>query len=306
MRGGWSRFRRNEAAVWATGGLGALVAFCLLAPVVSPYDPYEVDFSQKLELPSIQHWMGTDFFGRDLLERMALGGRLSMFIAFAALAIILLLGLVYGTIAGAAGGRLDEVMMRGLDALFAIPRLPGILIILVLIGENGNVFTVILALSLFSWMTTARLVRGQIVSLKQNDYVRAARALGARRHQVVLRHIVHNMFGILLVAVVLELPGVILNEAFISVLGLGINPPTATWGNIAHDALGLSNAYFLVLPSVAIALFAIAVNFVADGLQDALDPRRESIGATTAWSPLQGFIRPSARVTEASPGSVAQ
>jgi ABC-type dipeptide/oligopeptide/nickel transport system permease subunit len=304
VRGGWRRFRRNEAAVPATIGLGALVLFCLVAPPTSPYDPYKVDFNQKLELPSFQHWMGTDFFGRDLLERMALGGRLSMFIALVAIVIILLLGLVYGTIAGAVGGKVDELMMRVLDGLFAIPRLPGILIILVLVGENGNVLTVILALSLFSWMTTARLVRGQIVSLKQNDYVRAARALGARRHQVVVRHIVRNMFGILLVAVVLELPGVILNEAFISVLGLGINPPTATWGNIAHDALGLSNAYFLVLPSVAIALFAIAVNFVADGLQDALDPRRESIGATSAWSPLQGFLRPAARVTEPSPGSV--
>jgi ABC-type dipeptide/oligopeptide/nickel transport system permease subunit len=303
VSGGWSRFRRNEAAVWALGGLGLLVAFCLLAPIISPYDPYEVKFAKKLELPNPKHWLGTDFFGRDLLERMALGGRLSMFIAFAAIVIILLIGLTYGTIAGVVGGKLDELMMRGLDALFAIPRLPGILIILVLVGANGNVGTVILALSLFSWMTTARLVRNQIVSIKQNDYVRAARALGARPYQVVVRHIVRNIFAILLVAVVLELPGVILNEAFVSVLGLGINPPTATWGNIAQEALGLSNPYFLILPSAAIAMFAVAVNFVADGLQDALDPRRESVGATTAWSPLHGFIRPAARVTAPSPGS---
>jgi oligopeptide transport system permease protein len=303
VKGGWARFRANEAAVWASLGLVALVLFSLFAPIISPYDPYEVKFADKLELPSLEHWLGTDFFGRDLLERMALGGRLSMLIALAAVAIILLLGLVYGTIAGTVGGRLDELMMRALDALFAVPRLPGILIILVLVGENGNVGTVVLALSLFSWMTTARLVRNQIVSLKQNDYVRAARALGARRHQVVVRHIVRNMFGILLIAVVLELPGVILNEAFVSVLGLGINPPTATWGNIAQEALGLSNAYFLILPSAAIALFAVAVNFVADGLQDALDPRRDNVGADTAWSPLHGFIRPAARATAPSPGS---
>jgi ABC-type dipeptide/oligopeptide/nickel transport system permease subunit len=273
------------------------VAFCLLAPVVSPYDPYKIDFGQKLELPGVRHWLGTDFFGRDLLERMALGGRLSMYIALLALLIILLIGLAYGMIAGVVGGRLDELMMRVLDGLFAVPRLPGILIILILVGENGNAYTVVLALSLFSWMTTARLVRNQIVSLKQNDYVRAARALGARSHQTVLRHVIPNTFGILVVAVVLELPGVILNEAFVSVLGLGINPPTATWGNIAHDALGLSNAYFLMLPSAAIALFAIAVNFLADGLQDALDPRRESIGSISAWSPLQGFLRPAGRAS---------
>jgi oligopeptide transport system permease protein len=143
-------------------------------------------------------------------------------------------------------------------------------------------------------------MRGQIAALKQNDYVRAARALGARPYQVLLRHLVPNTFGILLVAVLLELPGVILNEAFVSVLGLGLNAPIATWGNIAQEGLGRSNPYFLVLPSAAIVLFAVAVNFVADGLQDALDPRRESVGASAAWSPLHGFIRPATRVTPTS------
>jgi oligopeptide transport system permease protein len=286
----WRRFRHSRAAMWATGGLGLLVLFCLLAPVLSPYDPYAVDFSMKLQLPSPRHLFGTDFFGRDLLERMALGGRASMFIALVAIAIIFVIGVLYGALAGLAGGKLDELMMRILDGLFAVPRLPGILIILVLVGPNGNIFTVILAVSLFSWMATARLVRGQILALKQNDYIRAARALGARPHQVLLRHLVPNTFGVLLVAVLLELPGVILNEAFVSVLGLGINPPAATWGNIAQEGLGRSNPYFLILPSLAIVLFAVAVNFVADGLQDALDPRRDH-AATSAWSPLQGFIR---------------
>ena len=303
MRAAYQRFRSNGAAVWGAAGLGALVLFCLVAPVLSPYDPYAVDFGDKLRLPSPKHLLGTDFFGRDLLERMALGGRNSMFIALVAIGIILILGLVYGAVAGLAGGKLDELMMRVLDALFAVPRLPGVLIILVLVGANGNIFTVILALSLFSWMTTARLVRAQITTLKENDYVRAARALGARPHQVLFRHLVPNTLGILLVAVLLELPGVILNEAFVSVLGLGLNAPTATWGNIAQEGLGRSNPYFLVLPSAAIALFAVAVNFVADGLQDALDPRRENVGAGGAWNPLQGFIRPAARVTAASPGS---
>jgi ABC-type dipeptide/oligopeptide/nickel transport system permease subunit len=294
----WRRFQRNRAAMWATGGLALLVLFCLVAPMLSPYDPYAVDFSQKLQLPSPRHLLGTDFFGRDLLERMALGGRASMFIAVVAIAVILVLGVLYGALAGLAGGKLDELMMRILDGLFAVPRLPGILIILVLIGPNGTIFTVILAVSLFSWMATARLVRGQIVSLKQSDYIRAARALGARPHQILVRHLVPNTFGVLLVAVLLELPGVILNEAFVSVLGLGINPPRATWGNIAQEGLGRTNPYFLVLPSFAIVLFAVAVNFVADGLQDALDPRRDH-AATSAWSPLQGFIR----APRAAPGT---
>jgi oligopeptide transport system permease protein len=301
---GWRRFRRNGAAVWAAAGLGALVLFCLVAPRISPYDPYAVDFGQRLETPTPTHLLGTDFFGRDLLERMALGGRASMFIALVAIAIILVLGLAYGALAGLAGGTLDGLMMRTLDALFAIPRLPGILIILVLVGANGNIFTVILAVSLFSWMTTARLVRGQIASLKKNDYIRAARALGARRGQILLRHFVPNTFAILLVAVLLELPSVILNEAFVSVLGLGINPPAATWGNIAQEGLGRSNPYFLALPSAAIVLFAVAVNFIADGLQDALDPRRDFVSTSGAWTPLQGFIRTPARPT-AAPSEVS-
>jgi oligopeptide transport system permease protein len=210
--------------------------------------------------------------------------------------IILVLGLLYGAVSGLAGRKVDDLMMRIVDGLFAIPRLPWVLIVLVLIGANGSIFTVILALSLFSWMTTARLVRSQILALKQNDFVRAARALGARRHHIFLRHLVPNTFGVLLVAVLLELPGIILGEAFVSVLGLGINAPAATWGNIAQDGLSRNNPYFLILPSAAIALLAVAVNFIADGLQDAFDPRREGASQAAGWNPLTGFVRTSGRV----------
>ena len=282
--------------MWAAVGLGALILFCLVAPPLSPYDPYAVDFSQKLETPTLRHLLGTDLFGRDLLERMALGGRTTMFIALMATGIILVLGLLYGAVSGLAGRKVDDLMMRIVDGLFAIPRLPWVLIVLVLIGANGSIFTVILALSLFSWMTTARLVRSQILALKQNDFVRAARALGARRHHIFLRHLVPNTFGVLLVAVLLELPGIILGEAFVSVLGLGINAPAATWGNIAQDGLSRNNPYFLILPSAAIALLAVAVNFIADGLQDAFDPRREGASQAAGWSPLTGFVRTSGRV----------
>jgi ABC-type dipeptide/oligopeptide/nickel transport system permease subunit len=178
MRAAWGRYRGNRSAVWAAVGLGALILFCLVAPPLSPYDPYAVDFSQKLETPTPRHLLGTDLFGRDLLERMALGGRTTMFIALMATGIILVLGLLYGAVSGLAGRKVDDLMMRIVDGLFAIPRLPWVLIVLVLIGANGSIFTVILALSLFSWMTTARLVRSQILALKQNDFVRAARAPG--------------------------------------------------------------------------------------------------------------------------------
>ena len=296
MRAAWGRYRGNRSAVWAAVGLGALILFCLVAPPLSPYDPYAVDFSQKLETPTPRHLLGTDLFGRDLLERMALGGRTTMFIALMATGIILVLGLLYGAVSGLAGRKVDDLMMRIVDGLFAIPRLPWVLIVLVLIGANGSIFTVILALSLFSWMTTARLVRSQILALKQNDFVRAARALGARRHHIFLRHLVPNTFGVLLVAVLLELPGIILGEAFVSVLGLGINAPAATWGNIAQDGLSRNNPYFLILPSAAIALLAVALNFIADGLQDAFDPRREGASQAAGWSPLTGFVRTSGRV----------
>jgi ABC-type dipeptide/oligopeptide/nickel transport system permease subunit len=268
------RYARNRPAVAGAFVVLLVVGACLLVPVLSPHDPYAIDFSQRTQWPSAEHPLGTDLFGRDLFTRMALGGRTTLLVASGAVALILLIGLVYGIVAGVAGGRVDEVMMRVLDGLLALPRLPVMIVILVFVGLRANLWTLVFALAIVNWMVTARLVRTQIVTLREQPFVRAARGLGAGWGQIAVRHLAPNALGVLVIAVFLELPGVVLGEAFVSVLGLGVNPPDATWGNIAQEGIERGRLYLVVLPSAAIGLVAVAANFVADGLHDALDPRR--------------------------------
>lgn len=268
-----------------TGKLGllvllAVVGACVLIPVFSPYDPNDADFSQIGLAPSLEHPLGTDDFGRDVLTRLAAGGQTTLVIAGGALAIVLILGVLYGLVSGLAGGLVDTVLMRLLDGLMAIPRLPVSIVILVLLSLRAqNVQTVILALGVVNWMITARLVRGEVISLKKRDYVRAAQALGAGRSAIARRHIVPNALGIVVVALLLELPALIVGEALIAVLGLGPEAPTPTWGNIALEGIRFGNLWLVFLPSAAIAVFAVAANLAADGLHDALDPRRWPPGA---------------------------
>lgn len=255
----------------------AIVAYCVLWPVLSPYDANDVDFDRARQPPSLAHPLGTDQFGRDLLTRLAEGGRTSLAIAAIALGVILAIGLLYGTIAAVAGGKIDAAMMRVVDGLFAIPRLPVAIVILVALRLNAqNVQSVALALSIVSWMLTARLVRGQVLSLKTRDYVTAARALGARWSSIARRHLIPNSAGILLIALFLELPTVVLGEAFLAVLGLGPEAPTATWGNIAQEGLHFARIWDMFLASAMIAVFAVSANVVVDGLHDVLDPRRQA------------------------------
>lgn len=284
----WRRFTGHRAALAALAALALLAVYCGLWPVVTPFDPYDVDFAQKLQLPSLHHPFGTDLFGRDLLTRMALGGRISVGVALGAAAVVAVVGLAYGGIAGFAGGRVDETMMRVLDGLFAIPRLPFYIVFLVVMaGRDTGVWTLIVALSAVSWLATARLVRMQVVSLRSSDYVRAARSVGARGPHVLLRHVAPNTLAILLVGVLLELPALLLGEALVSVLGLGPNPPTATWGNIAQEGIVHHRIWAVLLPSIAITGFAVCASFVADGVQEALDPRRDR----EPLRPMRGFAR---------------
>jgi ABC-type dipeptide/oligopeptide/nickel transport system permease subunit len=281
-------FLRNPTACLGAVILLLLVAYCVLVPLLSPYDPNDADFSVGRQSPSAEHWLGTDQYGRDIFTRLAAGGRTTLLIAGAALALILVLGVAYGATSGMLGGKVDAAMMRLLDGLIAIPRLPVSIVILVFLGLRAqNIQSVVLALAIVNWMITARLVRGEVVLLKKQDYVRAAQAVGAGRGAVARRHIVPNAFGIVLVALFLELPAVILGEAFLSVLGLGPEAPTATWGNIALEGITFGRLWLVFLPSLAIAVFAIAANLFADGLGDALDPRR--------WPDVRGRRRPDRR-----------
>jgi oligopeptide transport system permease protein len=268
------RYIRNRGAVVAGVVFILMLAFCLIWPVISPHDPYAVDFGEARQSPSLEHPLGTDTFGRDILTRTALGGRISIGIGFAATLVILAIGVAYGSIAGFLGGHVDNGMMRFLDALYGLPYLPFAIITLAIIG-NANFWALVIALSIATWLTTARIVRGQIITLKENDYVRAAKTLGARWHRVLLRHLLPNTLGVLVIAVFLELPGVVLGEAFLSFIGLGIGPPDASWGSMAQEGYKSYRVFplLIVVPSVAIATLIMCANFIADGLRDALDPR---------------------------------
>jgi len=274
MRPVFRRFRTNRPALVSMAVLGTLVAFCVLAPILSSHDPYALDFTQQKHGPSSEHWLGTDFFGRDVLVRVALGGRASMLIAVAALAVAAVIGVLYGSIAGLVGGRIDNVMMRVLDGAFALPRFAILVSLVAVLGRHGSTYsTLVFGLAIVSWMTTGRLVRGEVVRLKQTEYVNAARSLGAKRLHLLRKHIGPSTFGIVTIAVFLELPGLVLTEALVSALGLG--PSAATWGNIAWLGIQEGQLSHVVYVSMGLAIFAICANFIADGLQEALDPRAE-------------------------------
>jgi oligopeptide transport system permease protein len=273
-RDAWRRYLQNRGAVVAGAVFLLVVLYCLVFPWLSPYDPDAQNFELSRQGPTLAHPFGTDQFGRDLLTRAALGGRISLLIGLGATLAILMIGVVYGSIAGFVGGRLDNVLMRFLDALYGLPYLPFAIILLAIIGTN-NMWTLMLALSIASWFTAARIVRGQIITLKENDYVRAAQALGARWYRVLGRHLLPNTLGVLIIAMFLELPGVILGEAFLGFIGLGISPPDASLGSMAEEGRAeyRANPHIIIIPSLAIAILVLCANFIADGMRDALDPR---------------------------------
>jgi len=268
------RYIRNKGAVVAAVVFLLFVLYAALWPIVSPYDPYKVDFAEANMRPTLEHPLGTDRFGRDLLTRTALGARVSISIALMATLAILVIGVVYGAISGFVGGHLDNAMMRLLDALYGLPYLPFAIIMIAIFG-GASFWTMVIALSVVSWFTEARIMRGQVITLKENDYVRAARAVGARWHRILARHLVPNTLGVLIIAIFLSIPSIVLAEAFLSFIGLGISPPNASLGSLAQDgrAVYRVHPYQIIIPSVAIATLVLCANFIADGLRDALDPR---------------------------------
>jgi oligopeptide transport system permease protein len=283
-RDAYRRYLRNKGAVASAILFLIIVLYCLFIPgfwfipgiwtTIFDIDPNQVNFAETRLPPSLEHPFGTDQFGRDLFTRVAKGGQVSIGIGFAATIAILVIGIAYGSISGFVGGKLDNAMMRFLDALYGLPYLPFAILTLAIIG-TVNFWTMVIALTIASWFTAARIVRGQVITLKENDYVRAAHAVGARWYRVLMRHLLPNTLGVLIIAIFLELPNVVLGEAFLSFIGLGINPPDASWGSLASEGRDAYRAYPLDLwiPSLFIATLVLSANFIADGLRDALDPR---------------------------------
>jgi oligopeptide transport system permease protein len=268
------RLARNRAAVAAGWFLALIAVACFAAPWLPGLaNPAAQDLALGASPPSAAHPLGTDELGRDLLARLLHGGRISLLVGLVGTLVSLLVGVAWGAVAGYAGGRTDELMMRFVDVLYALPTI--FLVILLFVFFSRSLLMLFVALGLVQWLTMARIVRGQVLSLKRMTYVEAARALGASGRSVVFRHIVPNTLGPVVVYATLTVPAVILQEAFLSFLGLGVQPPEASWGTLISDGARVMALFpWLVLfPGLALSLTLLAFNFLGDGLRDALDPQ---------------------------------
>jgi oligopeptide transport system permease protein len=269
----WLRLRRNRLAVLGLVVLVLFVAITLLTPWIAPYSYQAQDLELGASPPSAAHWLGTDIFGRDLLTQIMYGGRISLAVGFVATSVALLIGVTWGAIAGYVGGRTDAVMMRLVDILYALPFMIFIVLLSVVFGRN--MLLLFLAIGAVEWLTMARIMRGQVQSLRQQEFVEAAISLGLSPGTLIRRHVVPNALGPIIVYTTLTIPNVMLLEAFLSFLGLGIQPPQTSWGLLISYGAETMEEYpwLLIFPGLALALTLFSLNFLGDGLRDALDVR---------------------------------
>lgn len=291
----WRRLLRNPAAVVSLITLVAIVFLAVLGPVIFRTQPH-LPTGEQFAPPSFRHLFGTDVHGRDLFARVLEGARISLLVGLSGALISFFIGTTYGMIAGYVGGKLDSVMMRIVEVLYAIPRL-----ILILIGSfvfdpilktwlagigsgqlvgYSKIIILIIALGLIEWLTMARIVRGQVLALKSQQFVLSARSLGQSHTKIVVRHILPNLVGLVVVYLTLTIPAVILDESFLSFLGVGIQAPQASWGSLLNDGREAINPvksywWLLFFPALVMSLTLLALNFLGDALRDALDPRRK-------------------------------
>ena len=268
----WLGLRRHRLAMASLAVVAVMAAACAAAPLLAGYEFDAIDLSAIRRAPSWAHWMGTDDLGRDLFARILYGGRISILIGLLAAVIGTGLGSLVGAVAGYFGARTDNVLMRLTDVAHSIPTLP--LLIVLASYTQAAAGSMALIIGLLSWMATARVVRGEVLSIKQTAYVEAARSLGATHARILLRHVLPNTAGPIVVSATLAVGNAIIVESSLSFLGLGVQPPTPTWGNMLMDAQATmaTEPWLAIFPGVAILLVVLAVNFIGDGLQDALDP----------------------------------
>lgn len=268
----WERLSRHRLAVLSLGLLAFMTVACAAAPLLAGYDFDAIDLGSIREAPSAEHWMGTDDLGRDLFTRILYGGRVSILIGIFAAVLGTVVGSAVGALAGFFGGWIDNALMRFTDVVYSIPTLP--LLIVLASYTAATAGSMALVIGLLSWMTTARVVRGEVLAIKEMAYIEAARSLGASNGRLIVRHILPNAVGPIVVGATLTVGNAIIVESSLSFLGLGVQPPTPTWGNMLMDAQATmaTTPWLSIFPGVAILLVVLSVNFVGDGLQDALDP----------------------------------
>lgn len=272
----WRRFRQHRLAAVGLVLLAGVVLMSLVGPLLSPYEADKSDLLNQLEAPSRAHWMGTDELGRDLLTRIMYGGRVSLAIGLLAMLVSMVIGVAVGAIAGFYGGMIDNVLMRLVDLLIALPRL-FVLILISAITGGTSFLGLVLILGTFSWTNTARLVRERYLVIREREYVEAAKTIGANHRGVIVRHILPNAFSPVIVAATLGVANTIITESSLSFLGLGISPAAMpTWGNTLQFAQShLRTApWVAIFPGLMIFITVISVNFVGDGIRDALDPHK--------------------------------
>jgi peptide/nickel transport system permease protein len=287
----WKRFRRHRAAIAGVIVFGILVILIALAPH-STFDPEASNLPEKFSAPSLTHWLGTDALGRDLFTRILYGGRISLSVGGIAVAISLLIGVPIGALAGYYGGRLDSILMRLTDAFLSLPSFLVLILLAAILREvelplfqRNSVLTISIVIGILSWMTFARLVRAAFLTLRELDYVSAARALGSSDRRIILGHILPNGIGVVIVEATLQLGYAIIQESGLSFLGFGIQQPTPSWGNLISSAQDhfIKYPWLAIFPGLMIFISIISVNYIGDGLRDAFDPYKvlETVGEYT-------------------------
>lgn len=268
-----ARLGRNKAAMASLYFLLFLILIAFLTPWIAPYTYDAQNLALGAAPPSANHWLGTDTLGRDQLTRIMYGSRVSLMVGFIATAVALTIGVLWGAIAGFLGGRVDAVMMRIVDALYALPFT--IFIILLTVVFGSSMLLLFLAIGAVEWLTMARIVRGQVLTIKRQEFVEAAISMGLSPWRIISRHLIPNVLGPVIVYTTLTIPSVILLESFLSFLGLGIQPPASSWGSLISGGVETMEEYpwLLIFPGLVLTITLFSLNFLGDGLRDALDPR---------------------------------
>lgn len=269
----WRRLKENKLSMLGLFIIAIITLGAIFGPMLSQYDYFSQNFEVANQGPSVAHWFGTDGFGRDMFTRILYGARISLTVGFAASILNVTIGVLYGGVSGYFGGKVDSIMMRIVDIIYSIPMMIYVILLMLVLGAGLK--SIIIALAISNWTSMARIVRAQILSLKQQEFVLAAKTIGASGFRILLRHLIPNSMGPIIVTLTLAIPSAIFNEAFLSFIGLGVSAPMASWGTLASDALQGYQLYpyQLFFPALAICLTVYAFQLFGDGLSDALDPK---------------------------------
>ena len=269
----WRRLKQNKVAMFSMGLLIVIITMCIIGPYITKHG-YSEQVMENINLePNGEYWFGTDNLGRDLFSRLWIGGRVSIAIGVIGTLIEVVIGCIYGGVSGYFGGRVDDIMMRIVEILNSIPYMIVVIILSIYLGPGMS--SLLIALCITGWTGMARMVRGQVLQLKQSEYVLAAQALGGSSTRIILRHLIPNTIGIIIIYMTFDIPGFIFSEAFLSFIGLGIKPPATSWGAMCAAGQSVMDfyPYQLIFPAAAICLTMLAFNLLGDGLRDALDPK---------------------------------